>query len=607
MTPRSEPTPVDDDFHALFHNAGVGITLVDTSTWRFIAVNEMYTTITGRTEEDLLRSTVSDVTHPGDRQADTAHMVRLLQGETPFYSVEKRLIRPDGSVVWVRVNAHPVRDASGRVARTVSVIEDIGPRKAAEDALQASEARLRMALEASAAGVWSYERADDVTSWDETIMRLYGHDPSLPPDHGRWLEAIHPHDRPAVQAQLSAMARTPGLDRWDQEFRSIRPDGSVVWHQGLGRADRNPDGSIARVTGIDLDITGRKAAELAAQETAERLRQVMDAAGASSWLYDPATNHVTFSGIVPRCLGLDPGASLPLDVVLARAPAFIVGHAEAMRRSIAAGDSDGWSVDYHLDDPEAGRQYYRCVVHTQRDDDGAVQWISTISVDITELETRNQQLRELASQLVTAEQQVREQIAQTLHDHLQQLLYSAAVTLDRLTANGLPDQAASALLHQTRATIAEAIDAARTLSTELFPPELHDHGLPVALEHLVRQIRLQHHIDVEAMIDHGADPSAQDKRIFVYEAARELLFNAIKHARAPHHHIVLEATADDQIRLVVADDGIGFDPDLAPVAAGGQRGLGLTRLRQRVPLVNGHLDLQAAPGHGTRVTLQIPR
>ena len=310
---------------------------------------------------------------------------------------------------------------------------------------------------------------------------------------------------------------------------------------------------------------------------------------------------------MPKGLGLAPGSTVALETLLDKAPAGVAEQLYAMRSAIVAGTSDGWSVDYHVDEPDGERRWYRTAIHATRDGAGAVSWISAISVDTTELETRNQQLRELASQLVTAEQQVREQIAQTLHDHLQQLLYSAAVTLDRLKANGAHDEAATVLLDQTRTTIAQAIDAARSLSSELFPPELHDHGLPVALEHLVRQIRLQHHIDVDARIDPDADPSVQEKRIFVYEAARELLFNAIKHARATHHQLVLETTADDRVRLIVTDDGTGFDPDEPPTSAGGHRGLGLTRLRQRVPLVGGRLDVQAELGCGTRVTLQIPR
>ncbi len=607
MTARRVAARAEDDFQALFHNAGVGITLVDASTWRFIRVNEMYTTIIGRSEADLLRSTVSDVTHPDDWEADVGQLERLVRGEIPFYSVEKRLVRPDGSAVWVRINAHPVRDAAGRVARTVSVVEDIGPRKAAENALQASEARLRLALEASAAGVWSYDCVADATTWDATVIRLYGHDPVLPASNQRWLETLHPADRPEIERQFHAMVHTPGHDSWDMEFRSIRPDGSVAWHHGLGRAERNPDGSMTRVTGIDLDITSRKADEVAAQETAQRLQLVMETAGASSWVYDPATGLVSIDGTIPAGLGLAPGARVPLEVLLSHAPLDIQEQAPVMLDRIVAGTSDGWSIDYHLDDPDGERRWYRCAVHAERDPSGSLRWTSAISVETTELETRNQQLRELASQLVMAEQQVREQIAQRLHDHLQQLLYSAAVTLDRITTNVALDAAAARLLTQTRSTIAEAIDAARTLSSELFPPELHDHGLPVALEHLLRQLRLQHHIDVEASIDHEADPSAQDKRIFVYEAARELLINAIKHAGAAHHGIVLESTSDGQIRLTVSDDGIGFRPDAAPEAPGRQRGLGLMRLRQRVPLIPGRLEFHSEPGQGTRVTLEIPR
>src|SRR5262249_24759174 len=95
-----------------------------------------------------------------------------------------------------------------------------------------------------------------------------------------------------------------------------------------------------------------------------------------------------------------------------------------------------------------------------------------------ELERRTAQLSRLASELTAAEQHAREQLAKTLHDHLQQLLFGAKLELDRLERPRAPARAAQAdPLRGVRSNLDAAIDAARTLAVELCPPVLHARGL----------------------------------------------------------------------------------------------------------------------------------
>src|SRR5262249_43010100 len=89
-----------------------------------------------------------------------------------------------------------------------------------------------------------------------------------------------------------------------------------------------------------------------------------------------------------------------------------------------------------------------------------------------ELEQRTLQLRRLASQLTLAEQTARRQLASTLHDGLQQVLFSAGMTLDEVMKTNSPDDQVE-LLERARADVKEAVEAARTLSVNLFPPVLH--------------------------------------------------------------------------------------------------------------------------------------
>src|SRR5262245_34529565 len=143
------------------------------------------------------------------------------------------------------------------------------------------------------------------------------------------------------------------------------------------------------------------------------------------------------------------------------------------------------------------------------------------------------------------------------------------------------------------------MEAARTLSLNLFPPMLHIGGLPAALAWLAERTREQYRVVVNVTADPMANPDASDIRILLFEAVRELLFNAVKHARVDQVDVNLARGAGDTIHIEVSDDGVGFDPNSTlhdkdqP-----QTGLGLFSIRERLALLGGHVEVHSAPGHG---------
>ena len=100
-----------------------------------------------------------------------------------------------------------------------------------------------------------------------------------------------------------------------------------------------------------------------------------------------------------------------------------------------------------------------------------------------------------------------------------------------------------------------------------------------------------------------AEPESEELRILLFEAVRELLFNVAKHAETPRAQLSTAATRDGEVCLVVSDEGEGFtpaDPRLEKASAGG---FGLFSIRERLELMGGRLQVDAAPGRGTRVTI----
>ncbi|MDX1531425.1 MAG: ATP-binding protein [Rhodothermales bacterium] len=205
---------------------------------------------------------------------------------------------------------------------------------------------------------------------------------------------------------------------------------------------------------------------------------------------------------------------------------------------------------------------------------------------------RTRQVRELSRSLTLAEQRERQRIARVLHDDLQQLLFGAQVAA---STNDDPDR--------LQAILGEAMTLTRTLSHELSPPLLNGDDLADLLHWLAERERELHDLEVEVVAADDVSVPTADLRVLLYQVVRELLFNVAKHAETGRARVVAER-ADGHARLVVEDEGAGFDP--AAVEEPGAGGLGLAGLRERVELVGGRLEVASAPGEGTRVTITVP-
>ena len=137
---------------ALLEEAPVGIAEVGLDG-RWIEVNRKMLEIVGYTRDELLALTFQDITHPDDLDTDVHEARRLLAGETTSYTLDKRYVRKDGSPVWARLTGTIVRDAGGQPTHFIAVVEDIGERRATEQA--------RSTFRCAVPGKWSsWRRAD---------------------------------------------------------------------------------------------------------------------------------------------------------------------------------------------------------------------------------------------------------------------------------------------------------------------------------------------------------------------------------------------------------------------------------------------------------------
>ncbi|MGH9060263.1 MAG: PAS domain S-box protein, partial [Acidimicrobiales bacterium] len=191
--------------HSLsFDNAPIGQGLLGLDgTW--LAVNQALCDLLGRSAAELRGANFQDLTHPDDLDTDRGLMEQLVAGAIPNYSLEKRYLRPDGTVVWAALHRSLVRDQTGRPLYFVSQIADVTAIKARERALAAAEARWWTAFDGAPVGMGELDLSGGILQANDALADLLGQ-PSGQLEGGRLVDHLHPDERPAVAARLAAIA-----------------------------------------------------------------------------------------------------------------------------------------------------------------------------------------------------------------------------------------------------------------------------------------------------------------------------------------------------------------------------------------------------------------
>jgi len=218
------------------------------------------------------------------------------------------------------------------------------------------------------------------------------------------------------------------------------------------------------------------------------------------------------------------------------------------------------------------------------------------------LRERNLELASLTGRLIRAQETERRRIARELHDDLNQNLGLVSVELDLLTRQS-EDLAphVEGKLSAISDRVKQVSSSVHELSRQLHPARIEQLGLSVSLRSLCLELGKIHDVAIEYAEQDVPRQLPAEVSLCLYRITQEGLRNIIKHSQAEHASVELHYE-EQEIRLLIRDNGIGFDPKSDSSCTG----LGLVSMRERARLVNGSLLIDTLPGHGMQLKVRIP-
>lgn len=425
--------------------------------------------------------------------------------------------------------------------------------------------------------------------------------------------------------------------RW---MREIAPDQDEVWFERYGRVarDRHPDRFEAHSTPLGRwwsvyafpvgepeerrigvlfsDVTARKQADEALRESEARFRAVADLVPDFLWEADRRGHRVWGNQRWMEYTGQTPEEATDHGWTEKIHPEDRDAALDAYETAIEAGDP--YRHEYRIRRADGAYRWFLVRAVPVRDEGGEVrEWIGS-DTDVHEhrefmntlegrVAERTQEVRDLAETLSMAEQEERQRLSHLLHDDLQQLLYSVqmkiAVARDHAQREDLEGVVAYA--ERSLKLLGDAITRTQQLTVNLNPPILEGEGLVGAIEWLRTQMRDLHGLTVEIHAQQEIDVRPPDLQILLFQITRELLFNVAKHAETDRA-VVSVGGEDGRVRVTVADEGKGFDLGVIGTGVPRRGGLGLFSAQERLRMRGGDLEIESAPGDGTRVVAYAP-
>lgn len=595
-------TESEGRFRHLFEQAPLGMA-VETLDGKIVHVNNAFQAMTGYSEQEIQGLGCARMSHPDDAVAEEKLFRELQQDVRPWYVIEKRFFRKDGSQMWGRVSVSFLTRKNGNTPLVMGMVSDITARKIAEEQLCASEARLTSTLEVLSSRIAILDEFGTILSananWRKFARELPPESPNLDTGANLFQASQNKSECGELAGEVTEKARLL-LQSEDPQAASLRKCaiGSKDWWFRIAMSKFHENGRPRIVVSCE-DVTGLMLAQEELAQNQERLSLALEASKTGTWDWNISSGKIRwtdnrlvfaeeqndFSGDFSDVLALiHPEDRQTVEDIAVQALRSRGDTFSAQFRIAGAADSTRWIL-------AKGK--------ISRDQEGRAIRVLGVDVDITELKQRDQELQRLAARLIEAHEEERKRISRELHDDIGQRVSLLACELEvRQQSLAKARQSNESLqIVKLQVQAEELASDIHELSHELHSSKLQLCGLELALRDLCDRHSQSHQIQIKLSTENISPEMPPEIALCLFRIAQEALANAVRHAVASVISI-RAAENSGKLRLTVKDNGVGFNPSLRST------GIGLTSMRERLRLIGGTLHVKSAIGEGTEITAE---
>jgi len=561
------------------------------------AVNDAYCRALGKSPGEIVGRTVADIWGKRRFAGRIKPLIdRCLKGEIVR---DESWIDLDGRERgYFAMTYYPYSGHPPAATHAVVISHDLTERKQAEKIMQDARRRQQAILDNIPDMAWLKDRGGFYIAANRVFAEACGTAQGDIP--GKTDADLWPPELAGKYRQDDNEVMQSGR-RMQIEEPIIYKNGDALWVETIKTPICDNRGRIMGTTGISRDITERKHSATVVEKERRRLFSLLEELPVFVYLQD-RDHSIRFANLFFRKQFGDPQGKKCYQVIARRkkpCPQCMPFQVFESRQH------QTWEW---LHAPE-GRMY-QIYDYPFTDTDGSL-LVLEMGIDITafrqaekRLESYQEELRSLSSQLTLAEERERRRISCELHDHIGQNLAYCKIRLGELcmdlTSGALRERAG-----EIRETIEQTILYTRTLTCELSPPILYELGLEAAVEWLGDQLLAGKGIGFSFEDDGRPKPLSDDVRVLVFQSVRELLINIAKHSQAKHCSVAMSRMHDAAV-VAVKDDGVGFDTSGLFDAGNRDAGYGLFSIRERFKNIGGDFHLLSVPGGGSFAMMSVP-
>ncbi len=503
--------------------------------------------------------------------------------------------RKDGAEIPVEISLSPIQSEDGLMIS--AAIRDVTERKKTEQELLKVQQRLTSFMRNTPTMNWIIDEHNCFRFFNESYKQSFRLNDG---DIGRSIYDIFP---PAICDEFSKnnwRVWNSGVALETVE-EGIGPDGDRQIYQ-IFKFPLDPEDGIRLLGGVALDITDKIANQQELRLSNDRYHFASKATSDAIWDWDLQTDMIYRGESFTSLFGYSV-AAVSHQFELSRIHPADRGRVDATLRLALEGNETRWQDEYLYQTADG---IYKTILDKGfiiRDGSGtAIRMIGAMQ-DITEQRRLQDQLvkeeerkkKEVLQAIIHAQERERHEISHELHDNVSQILTTCKLLLEAAAQQG-----SNEYIGQTQENLQKAIDEMRNLSHRLNPASLKFIGLLGSVNDLRSKINSTGTIQITFHSDDFDTSLVNDElQLALFRIVQEQLNNILKHAQA--RNVVIDlSTNDSRIRLIIIDDGKGYDLKAK------KPGLGLRNIFNRAEFHKGTAQIFTEPGKGFKLQVQIP-